>query len=251
MRRGASSLTGEMAPPPTLWITALTAEARPLARALRLRRDRSVPRGICWRGRGEAGAIVLAAVGIGRRRAGEVAAELIDHLEPGEVMVLGFAGACDPALRVGDLVRPAEVTAEATGAVHRPTVGEGLEGRLLTVDRIVGGAAEKGRLRREWGADAVDMETAAVAEVCGQRGVGWGCVRAISDGAGTALPERAVRWTRGDGGVDVAAVVGEVVRRPGSWVELCRMARAGRIAAGALQRWGLSNREVGRSPHTR
>ncbi len=61
-------------------------------------------------------------------------------------------------------------------------------GRLLTVDRVVLRAAEKGELHRSYQADLVDMESSAVAAVCREKLVRFLSIRVISDDAHADLP---------------------------------------------------------------
>jgi adenosylhomocysteine nucleosidase len=71
-------------------------------------------------------------------------------------------------------------TLQAFG-LHRPTVHSGL---IASGDRFVAAAAESDALRSALPeALAVDMESAAVAQVCADWGVPFGAVRTISDRA--------------------------------------------------------------------
>jgi adenosylhomocysteine nucleosidase len=53
----------------------------------------------------------------------------------------------------------------------------------------VASAAKKEALRKEFNADATEMEGAAVAQVCWQRRVPCLILRSLSDGAGAKAPE--------------------------------------------------------------
>jgi adenosylhomocysteine nucleosidase len=66
-------------------------------------------------------------------------------------------------------------------------------GTIATGDSFVGCRAKKDELRGHLGADAVEMEGAAVAQVCHQLGVPFLVVRGISDRAGTGAREEARR----------------------------------------------------------
>lgn len=68
--------------------------------------------------------------------------------------------------------------------LHRPSVHQGL---IVTGDRFVSTDAESAALRQALPeALAVDMESAAMAQVCRDFGVGFGVVRTISDRADNA-----------------------------------------------------------------
>lgn len=66
-------------------------------------------------------------------------------------------------------------------------------GTIVTGDAFVGSRAKKTELRERFRADAVEMEGAAVAHVCAQRGVPVLVVRGLSDRAAGEAPEEARR----------------------------------------------------------
>jgi adenosylhomocysteine nucleosidase len=151
--------------------------------------------------------------GIGRARARSTAEQLLREPPfPGLVIAAGFCGALVPALAVGDVVTSP---------------------RILTVDRLVADPSEKRRLAELHGADAVDMESAAVAEVCAERGMPFLAVRAVSDTADTALSPELVRLLSG-GNVSAWKAVRALVRRPRLLGEFRRLARDTRLAARKL-----------------
>jgi len=85
---------------------------------------------------------------------------LVDHalqIKPSvdRVVSIGFCGALDPALRIGDIVVSGEVP-EELGASF-------VQGDVLSLDRVAITAAEKGELRASTQAAVVEMESAAVA----------------------------------------------------------------------------------------
>jgi adenosylhomocysteine nucleosidase len=66
-------------------------------------------------------------------------------------------------------------------------------GTIVTGDAFVGSQAKKAELRERFRADAVEMEGAAIAHVCAQRGVPVLVVRGLSDRAAGEAPEEARR----------------------------------------------------------
>ncbi len=104
--------------------------------------------------------------GVGADRA-RVAAELALCAEaepPSQVIVSGFAGALDPDLEIGAIVRD---------HTHR----------FSQAPEVLATAAAKAAWRAETRADVVDMETAAILEVCAAAGVPAMALRVISDRA--------------------------------------------------------------------
>lgn len=201
-------------------------ELRPLVRALGLRRTELAGRP-AWRGP----TVVAATIGVGPQVARRSAAGLIEACQPAGVLVIGVAGACEPHLRVGDVVNPARVMDAADGVAYEPDTflsspsrpggspagtAAPRAGILVTVERF--GAPLPP------GVDAVDMETAAVAAECVARGVPWDVRRAVSDTPG-GVPEAAGTLLRADGRADIGAVLRLVARHPAQAITLAKLGR--------------------------
>jgi adenosylhomocysteine nucleosidase len=153
--------------------------------------------------------------GVGRKAAGEAASRLLEHAPiPALVVAAGFCGALVPALRVGDIVTSP---------------------RIFTADHIVGTPAEKRLLAEQQNADAVDMESAAIADACAARGVPFRAVRAVSDAADTALSPDLVQLLSG-GNVSPWKAVRALVRKPALLGEFLRLARDTKLASRTLAR---------------
>ena len=126
----------------------------------------------------------------------------LDATLPGQVLLLGTAGALEPVLAIGDVVvadRPA-VWAKLAGAASGRASGGGAErifgdrsfrvhrGRIVTVERPVMDERARRRLSRLTGAACADMEAGHVAPVCAERGVPFLVIKGISDLAGGGSP---------------------------------------------------------------
>jgi adenosylhomocysteine nucleosidase len=152
---------------------------------------------------------------------------------PKMVLSAGFAGSLSGDLHVGDIVLAEEIVEEQGGRWQttwpkelpagewRPPLHPG---RLLTVDRIVASPEEKISLGAEHNAVAADMESAVVARLCTERGIAFGCIRAISDDVQTPLSPRVASLLR-DGRVDPFRLLGAVLLKPTLIRELWRLAR--------------------------
>ena len=145
--------------------------------------------------------------GIGRERAQRCVERLLETSTPSLVIAAGFCGALNPAFKVGDIVTSP---------------------RILTVDHLVIDPAEKRRLASE--ADAVDMESAAIAEVCAAKGIEFLAVRAVSDTSDTALSPELVGLLSG-GEVSAWKALRAIARRPSLLREFLRLARDTKLAA--------------------
>jgi hypothetical protein len=105
------------------------------------------------------------------------------------------------------------------------------KGRLVTHDDFDMGEAEHQRLVAE-GFVAVDMETAAIASVCAERGCNWSAVRAISDLVGVT-PGDVIDLANPDGTPNVRASVRYLVTKPWRIPKLVKLARESMQAANA------------------
>jgi adenosylhomocysteine nucleosidase len=161
---------------------------------------------------------------------------------PKVVLSAGFAGALQPGMNVGDVLLATEVVDQegncwpATWPTELPP-GEWRPPlhrcRVLTTARLVATAEEKRALAERHQAAAADMESAVLARACRRHGVPFGCVRAISDAADTALSPRLTELLTG-GRVSPPRVVAALARSPRLAGELWHLARATRRAAEQL-----------------
>ena len=127
---------------------------------------------------------VVAIGGIGEKFARRAAETAVDYGQPRMLVSAGIAGAISQKLRVGDVGRIREVVDVATGERYPTSGGEW----VLATSQDVSAAGEKNELLTKYGADVVDMEGAAVAQVAKERGLEFAAVKAISDDAAFPLP---------------------------------------------------------------
>jgi adenosylhomocysteine nucleosidase len=161
---------------------------------------------------------------------------------PKLVLSAGFCGAVREDLQVGDVVLAGEV-ADVTGKSW-PTTWPGElpsgewrpplhRGKLLTVNRIISSAEEKQALAREHDALVVDMESALFPEPCRRAAVPFGCVRAVSDDARTALSPQLACLVAGARASPIR-VLTTIATGPSLLPELWRLRRHTRVAAEQL-----------------
>ena len=141
----------------------------------------------------------------------------------GRLVSFGIAGALSGELAVGTVIDATRVVDES-GAVLWEGGPLGASpartGTILGASRIVDDPAERARLHVATGADAVDMESGALA----RSGRLVGCLRAISDTPTHRLGGVAQGATP-DGGVDVVGFLRGFVREPAVTVRAARGAR--------------------------
>jgi len=163
------------------------------------------------------------------------------------LLSFGLAGALDPSLAPGTLVLPSEVVSPDGGLFR--TAQHWREqlvarvagrypiccGRLLTSPEPMRCAADKALAFRDTGAAAVDMESAAVAEVAAAARLDFLVLRAIVDTAADTLPQAALAATAtGTRTVRLAPFLTSVARAPGEIPRLIRLASRYRTASRAL-----------------
>lgn len=158
----------------------------------------------------------------------------------------GMAGGLDPALESGDILVPAEILTPEGQRFHcseawRERVCRGLaarsavrSGTLLTAARAVGSVEEKSTLFRSTGAAAVDMESAAIAEVATQQGLPFLAVRVIVDSAADVLPRAVTVAADAAGHLQMGRLIGALVLAPRELGSLMRLAKRYRAASRSL-----------------
>ena len=144
---------------------------------------------------------------------------------------VGFCGALDPSLSVGDVVVPERVRDALTGEewecdAARASGAGRRGGTLVTTDHVVSDPVARAELM----CLAVDMESAGAARACARAGVPFAAIRAVTDRTGDRLPDLAgVVDDAGD--IHAMRIAGRLIIHPGqipAWVRLARGASAAR-----------------------
>lgn len=174
---------------------------------------------------------VVAIGGIGEKCARRAAETAIEYAQPKVVLSAGIAGAISPKLKVGDVSRIREVVDVATGQRYRTRGGEW----VLVTSQDVSDAAEKREVLTKYGADVVDMEAAAVAQVAKERGLEFVAMKSISDEAEFAMPPMG-RFINPNGKFATGSFLCYVALRPKWWPVLGNMRTNSAIASANLCR---------------
>ncbi|MDQ2832881.1 MAG: phosphorylase [Acidobacteriota bacterium] len=172
---------------------------------------------------------VVACAGMGEARAATAVGAAMAAAPVTRLISVGLAGACDPALPVGSVVRPGLVVDTHSGERFR--CSEALE--VLVSTHAIANVAEKQRLYASYSASAVDMEAASVARMARAHDLPFQAIKAISDDAGFELQELG-RFATRDGQFREVAFAAYAATRPKLWGKLLPLARNSKRALRAL-----------------
>jgi adenosylhomocysteine nucleosidase len=164
--------------------------------------------------------VVVVCGGIGAAAARFAAEAAIAIYRPTLIYSVGFAGALDPALNVGDILQPRRVVDASDGSSVSLKSGDG----VLVTFASVADATQKAKLRDSFSAHAVDMEAAAVARAAEARGVGFAVVKVISDKADFVFPSTA-RFIDAQGRFSETRFAAFALIRPWLWPGMYHLAR--------------------------
>jgi adenosylhomocysteine nucleosidase len=197
------------------------------------------PTGNAFVGEWQGVPIVLVRSGMGRDRARRALTEIAGKYDLECVISIGYAGALDPALQVGELVVADQVIycetlksylldEELIGAMP-----EACRGTLLTVDNVVATPPEKEALREKYSAVAVDMETSALAEEAETQHLPFASVRAITDTANQELIDCS-HLVAEDGDVSKLKAGWHILTHPGDLKGMIELGQHAKIATANL-----------------
>jgi adenosylhomocysteine nucleosidase len=150
--------------------------------------------------------------------------------EPDLVLTCGFAGGLNPDLKLGDVVFETSdetLRAKLLAASAKPA-------KFFCADRIAITAAEKKKLRTETGADAIEMESAAIHAVCREHGIPCATVRVISDTASEDLPLDFNALSKPDKNLDYGKLFLAIAKSPGKIGALMQLQKKTKFAAEQL-----------------
>jgi adenosylhomocysteine nucleosidase len=162
---------------------------------------------------------VVACAGMGPARAA-LAVQAAMSIRPITALLsVGLAGACDPSLRIGDIVRAGVVVDTQTGERFANSQYR----QILASAPAIASVREKQRLREAYMASAVDMEASAVACIAQAHQLYFQATKVISDEANFELQELA-RFATHDGQFREAAFAAYSAVRPHLWKKLVHLA---------------------------
>jgi len=207
-------------------VAALEREVRPLVKKWQVREAEHEGRRFRFFEKGE---VVLVCGGIGAAAARRAAEAVITLFAPAMIYSAGFAGALDPRLRVGDVVRPQVVINAGDGSRVALDGGEGI---VVSFDAIAS-PQQKARLRDCYAAAAVDMEAAAVGRSAELRGIQFAAVKVISDAVDFEFPSMEP-FVDSQGRFSEVRFAWFAARRPWLWPQVVRLAQNSSRASRSL-----------------
>lgn len=167
---------------------------------------------------GQAG-VSLLLTGIGRNNSRRTFLERLEQLTPDLVFTCGFAGGLNPVLAVGDVL-----FTTADSQLHAKLLAAGAKpGRFFCAPRIATTAREKSDLRQASTADAVEMESEVIQDLCGERRIPCATVRVISDAADEDLPLDFNQLSKPDLSLDFGKLAWAIAKSPGKIPALLRL----------------------------
>lgn len=151
------------------------------------------------------------------------------------VMLVGLAGAIDPAISPGSAHAVAVVIDQhddcrRESALRLPDASTSIA--ITSSDVLIRTEEDRATLAYATGAHLVDQESAYFAACADRIGVRWGIVRGVSDGIESRLPRKLDRWVDGTGRTRLGRVFLGLLLRPG---DLPRMLSLGRTSRRAMR----------------
>ncbi|HEU6447487.1 MAG TPA: hypothetical protein VFV23_03505 [Verrucomicrobiae bacterium] len=174
--------------------------------------------------------VSICLTGIGRANAENAARQILSASRPGIVFTCGFAGGLNPSLKIGEVLfetADENLRAKISSAGAIPT-------KIFCADRVAITVAEKQQLRDETGADAVEMESLAIHNVCREQHIPCATVRVISDTANEDLPLDFNKLAKADKNLDFGKLFFEIAKSPGKISALMELQKKTKFAAEQL-----------------
>ena len=235
--------------------SALRQEISPLLNFMNDAKKDEIDEVLFYQGELEGLPLTLVQGGIGKNNAIKAANCLLDSRKVDLLISAGVAGGIRAGIHVGDLI-----VAERVGYTRQNQFdGDELQiesdyvckqevvqsakllsndldmrfhfGNMLTVDKVISLASTKKKIGEQTPFLAVEMESAAVAEVAGRRGVEFAAIRSISDDIEDDLHFDYDSIMSDEGKVKVTSVALEVMKNPQKLALLSRLNKQTKRAA--------------------
>lgn len=239
-------------------LCAIRQEISPLVACINVHEKFDIDEVLFFRGDLNGLPLVLVQGGVGRKNAVKAANCLLESIKVDLLISAGVAGGIRHGLNVGDLVVAEsvghsnqcdfdgeELQLESDYVCNKEVfqlamqVSKGMKmkfhfGSLLTVDKVISCASTKKRIGEQNSFLAVEMESAAVAEVAYGKGVKFAAIRSISDDIDDDLHLDYDSIMSDEGKVKVTSIALEVLKNPQKLSLLRRLNKQTKTAAKSL-----------------
>ncbi len=166
-------------------------------------------------------AISVLHTGVGEKTTRARLTAFLQQAKPDRLISSGFAGALGARLRVGDVFLDEQYSEPALIRGSALPIA-----RLTTVSEVIENSAARAQLALQTKADAVDMETACIAELCRAAQVPMMALRVISDSPAQPLPAPAqVLFDVDQQRTPALPLALHLLRHPQSLIDLLQFAR--------------------------
>jgi purine-nucleoside phosphorylase len=180
--------------------------------------------------KGDASISVLV-TGMGRKNTENSVRTLLSVKKPALVLTCGFAGALNLALEIGTVLFDAD---PESGLIELLQSSGASPAKLHCSARVATTAAEKTALRQSTRADAVEMESAVIREICREKRIPAATIRVISDTARQDLPLDFNALMTADHNLSFSKLALALIKSPGKIPQLMELQRNTRFAAQRL-----------------
>jgi nucleoside phosphorylase len=170
---------------------------------------------------------------MGHKNAKDGFLQVLSMALPRLVLTCGFAGGLDPDLKCGEVIFETDDSAGLQRALAQSGIRSG---RFHCADSVAVTAARKLDLRRQTGADSVEMESGIIRAIAREKGIPSATVRVILDTAREDLPLDFNCLMTPDMRMDPVKLGLSLARTPGKIPELIRFGKRTQTAARALAR---------------
>lgn len=171
--------------------------------------------------------------GMGATHARRAAEDHLYRARPRLVLTCGFAGGLHPGVPRSTVLFDADPHSPLAGVLERAGA---VPAQFHCATRVAVTVADKRAVRAATGADAVEMESGVVREVCRAAGVASATLRVVSDAADEDLPVDFNRLMNAQQDLDPVRLAGYLLRQPAAIAGLFRLQRHCAAAARALAR---------------
>ena len=181
----------------------------------------------------------LSVAGVGAENAYRESRRLLERFRVRGLVTIGFAGGLADSLNPGDIVLADHIFDQRTGQRFECSgelwpVKNAHRGALLSATEVITSAAEKRDLADQWGAVAVDMESAGVARAAAESGVEFAAIKAITDTSMQSISFDFAHCRSDDTRLSIWKIAREGMRTAQTMRDLWMLARGARVAARAL-----------------